>query len=88
MEDIIYLRTGRDRATLHGGQHLGHYHERLSRRPALLGDLALDTRKVPEMNGISKVMSLEDVMSHAEENLLNTAENVLRLFQIGNIFTF
>ena len=34
------------------------------------------------------VMSLEDVMSHAEENLLNTAENVLRLFQIGNIFTF
>ena len=55
MEDIIYLRTGRDRAALHGGQHLGHYHERLSRRPALLGDLALDTRKVPEMNGISKV---------------------------------
>ena len=31
------------------------------------------------------VMSLEDVMSHAEENLLNTAENVLRLFQIGNL---
>lgn len=32
---------------------------------------------------IPGVMSLDDVMSHAEENLERTAENVLRLFQIG-----
>lgn len=30
------------------------------------------------------VMSLEDVMSHAEENLETAAENVLRLFCLGN----
>jgi len=32
---------------------------------------------------IPGVMSLDDAMSHAEENLERTAENVLRLFQIG-----
>ena len=61
MEDIIYLRTGRDRATLHGGQHLGHYHERLSRRPALLGDLAPDVEAILQENGYAQVHTVPDL---------------------------
>ena len=55
--DVAHLRTGWDRALLHGPEELGHQTEGFAPVPAPLCNVLLNGRQLPQRNGVAQIPS-------------------------------